>query len=99
MIDVYNFEFALLQYDCISAPFEKNGIPYSWWNDRNGNPQYFWAGASDDGIHICQCGIDKYCVDNSFRCNCDSGVGTPLTDNGELCLIGCFYYLTNCILF
>ena len=34
------------QYNCTAAPFEINGVAYAWWNDRNGDPQYFWSGSN-----------------------------------------------------
>ena len=71
-----------MQYDCFGAPFEFGGVQESWWNDRNGVQRYFWAGANNNNQHTCQCGIDKNCVDNSFKCNCDAMAFIQLTDNG-----------------
>ena len=71
-----------LKYDCNFAPLELNGMTYSWWNDRDGNAQYFWAG-SDSSIHTCQCGIEGKCVDAVVKCNCDSAAPVLLTDDGE----------------
>lgn len=72
-----------IQYDCNYAPFELNGVSYAWWNNKDGNSEYFWAG-SDDSVHTCQCGIDGNCVDASLKCNCDSAAPIPLTDTGVI---------------
>ena len=64
-------DFHPVQYDCFGAPLEFNGVKYSWWNDRYGNGQYFWS-ETNTTSHICQCGIDKDCVDPDVKCNCDS---------------------------
>jgi hypothetical protein len=70
-----------MKYDCYFAPFQFDGVSYAWWNDKNGNPEYFWSG-SNDSVHTCQCGIDRNCVDPSLECNCDSAAPVQLTDNG-----------------
>jgi hypothetical protein len=75
--------FDVLQYDCISSPLERNGISYAWWNDRNGNPQYFWSG-SNSRVHVCQCGIEQTCFENDVRCNCDSNAKLQLVDQGMI---------------
>jgi hypothetical protein len=67
------------------SPFEYGGQVLAWWNDRDGNAQYFWAGNNTDGIHTCQCGIDGDCVGNSFKCNCDAAAPIPLVDDGKIC--------------
>ena len=73
----------MFQYDCYYAPFEFDKIPYAWWNDRDGNAQYFWAGnKTTSGNHTCQCGIDGNCVGNSFKCNCDAAAPIQLVDDG-----------------
>jgi hypothetical protein len=69
------------QYNCTTAPFEMNGVAYAWWNDRNGDPQYFWSG-SNSSVHICQCGIDHNCVESFMPCNCDSSLPAALSDSG-----------------
>ncbi|KZS14838.1 putative Neurexin IV [Daphnia magna] len=69
-------------YECHYAPFEFNNVPFAWWNDRNGNPQYFWTRSFEKGIHACQCSIDGNCVDASVLCNCDATAPTPLADQG-----------------
>ncbi|XP_046459310.1 uncharacterized protein LOC124205831 [Daphnia pulex] len=73
-----------IKYDCYYAPFELSGYAYSWWNDRDGNAQYFWAGDNTEGIHTCQCGIDGNCVDNYAKCNCDAAVYAQLFDDGVI---------------
>ncbi|KAK4004506.1 hypothetical protein OUZ56_006240 [Daphnia magna] len=72
-----------IQYDCNFAPFEFDDVSYAWWNNKDGNSEYFWAG-SDDSVHTCQCGIDGNCVDASLKCNCDSAAPIPLTDTGVI---------------
>ncbi|XP_046632837.1 uncharacterized protein LOC124312378 [Daphnia pulicaria] len=72
-----------IKYDCISSPLERNGISYAWWNDRNGNPQYFWSG-SNSRVHVCQCGIEQTCFENDVRCNCDSNAKLQLVDQGVI---------------
>jgi hypothetical protein len=89
VIGYFNLHFNLIttiiiyKYDCYYAPFEFNAIPYAWWNDRDGNPQYFWAGDNTEGNHTCQCGIDGNCVDNYAKCNCDAAVYAQLVDDGK----------------
>ncbi|XP_046638032.1 uncharacterized protein LOC124316249 [Daphnia pulicaria] len=73
-----------IKYDCYFASFESNGVTYSWWNDREGNAQYFWAGSNTDGVHTCQCGIDANCVDPAAKCNCDSLAPLQLVDDGVI---------------
>ena len=69
------------------APFEFGVTVYAWWNDRNGNAQYFWAGKNTGGIHTCQCGINGDCVDNSLKCNCDVAAPIQLVDDGKIILL------------
>ncbi|XP_046459494.1 uncharacterized protein LOC124205942 [Daphnia pulex] len=73
-----------IKYECYYAPFEFGNTVYAWWNDRNGNPQYFWAGNNMDGIHTCQCGISGNCADNSLKCNCDTAAPVQLVDDGVI---------------
>ncbi|XP_046648260.1 uncharacterized protein LOC124338218 isoform X1 [Daphnia pulicaria] len=72
-----------IKYDCYDAPLEKDGVVYSWWNDKDGNAQYFWAG-SDSSVHTCQCGIDGNCIDSIVKCNCDATVPLFLGDSGVI---------------
>ena len=46
-------------------------VHYAFWNDRNGTPRYFWAGNQTDQA-ICQCGLEKTCINPRKKCNCDS---------------------------
>lgn len=89
-----------MQYDCTSAPLQIYGIMFSWWNDNDGNPHYFWSGGKSN-VHTCQCGIERNCVEDLAACNCDSSLPTPLTDignyhgqgiNRETGMTGLFYY-------
>ena len=76
----------MFQYDCYYAPFKFDNTEYAWWNDRDGNAQYFWAGNNTDGIHTCQCGINGDCVDISLKCNCDAAAPIQLVDDGKIIL-------------
>ncbi|EFX81238.1 hypothetical protein DAPPUDRAFT_50444, partial [Daphnia pulex] len=61
------------------------GVEYSWWNDQNGNEQYYWNG-NDNSTHMCSCGISKTCADPNENCNCDCDAAVPvnLVDEGIL---------------
>lgn len=72
-----------IRYDCYSAVLEFDDIEYSWWNDRNGEPHYYWTG-SDDTIHTCSCGIQGNCADPNLLCNCDSVAPAALFDEGYI---------------
>ncbi len=72
-----------IQYECYSAPLQFDGVEYSWWNDRNGNEQYYWHG-SDNSTHMCLCGIANMCADPNKNCNCDADVPINLVDEGML---------------
>lgn len=75
----------IIKVDCYDAAFEFNGVPYAWWNDRNGDPRYFWSGVnnnSSDRYHTCQCGLDGSCKEKSLSCNCDSDLAIELSDVG-----------------
>ena len=79
----FNFEFNYPhQYDCNYAPFQFNNVPHAWWNDKNGDSHFYWAGSMSD-IHSCQCSIDQNCVDANAKCNCDSVSPMQLTDAGN----------------
>ncbi|EFX80888.1 hypothetical protein DAPPUDRAFT_224393 [Daphnia pulex] len=76
-----------IEVDCFDAAFEFNGIAYAWWNDRNGDPRYFWSGKNNNltsHYHTCQCGLEKSCVDKSLSCNCDSDLAMELSDIGVI---------------
>ena len=85
--------FLTFQYDCFGAPLEFNGVKYSWWNDRYGKVQYFWSGTNTTS-HICQCGIDKDCVDPDVKCNCDSYELQQLNDSGLWVLLSNIFRFT-----
>jgi len=65
------------------VPFEFNNEADAWWNDRDGVPQYYWAG-SNQSVHTCQCGIDRNCVLSNLNCNCDTSAAAPLSDEGYI---------------
>ena len=81
-----------IQYDCVSAPLNVNGVAFSWWNDRNGTARYFWSGSTGSNSSIqnpvCQCGMDGNCIDDFLPCNCDSVLQTQLSDTSWNALIG-----------
>ncbi|KAK4011381.1 hypothetical protein OUZ56_020495 [Daphnia magna] len=70
-----------IKYECNYSPFLLNGVSYAWWNDKHENRRYFWAG-SGNRAHICQCGIDGYCIDPAAKCNCDAVAPILLSDEG-----------------
>ncbi|EFX82286.1 hypothetical protein DAPPUDRAFT_241573 [Daphnia pulex] len=72
-----------IKYDCFYAPFEFDGVAFSWWNDKDGNDKFFWAGANTD-VHTCQCGLDGNCVESFTKCNCDSAAPEQLADSGVI---------------
>ncbi|CAG0889756.1 unnamed protein product [Darwinula stevensoni] len=59
------------RYDCFSTALYDGEIQYAWWEDRHGDPQYYWDG-SHAGEHMCNCGLTGNCVDPTFSCNCDA---------------------------
>lgn len=65
----------------MAAPLQLNGVDFSWWNDKDGQPQYYWAG-SNASVHTCQCGLENNCRDQMLKCNCDTGEPTILSDQG-----------------
>lgn len=72
-----------VQYDCVAAPLEFTNVQYAWWNDRNGNARYFWAGNNASSEHTCRCGLDHNCVEpGRIKCNCDSVAAIALYDEG-----------------
>ena len=72
---------ANFKFDCFSVPFEFNGVPYAWWNDRDGVRRYNWAG-SNQSVHTCQCRIDRNCDFSDVNCYCDALVAAQLFDEG-----------------
>ena len=60
-----------------------HGVAYSWWNDRNGIPRYFWSGSNNDSEHTCKCGIANNCREPYVKCNCDSGLPAEMFDSGK----------------
>jgi hypothetical protein len=69
----------------LGVPFEFNGQPYAWWNDRDGAIRRFWAGSFNESIvHTCQCGLDGNCVDTSVSCNCDALAPEAAIDEGTI---------------
>ena len=74
-----------IQYDCVNAPLNVNGVAFSWWNDRNGTERYFWSGSNSSTKHpVCQGGIEDNCFDDFLPCNCDSILHTQLFDSGNI---------------
>ena len=43
-----------VRYDCLMAPLMDDGINFGFWNDQQGDPQYYWEG-SHSGEHLCSC--------------------------------------------
>ena len=84
-----------IQYDCVNASLNVNGVAFSWWNDRNGTARYFWSGSTGSNSSIqnpvCQCGMDGNCIEDFLPCNCDSVLQTQLSDSGNI-QIKFFYF-------
>ena len=57
-------------YDCVDASLQFNNVNYSWWNDRNGEPKYFWS-ENNSRVHICKCGIKENCHESDKDVLCD----------------------------
>lgn len=72
-----------IRYDCLSAVFVFNDVQYCWWNDRHGEPRYYWAG-SKDNVHTCSCGNDGSCVEPTVLCQCDASAPLALFDEGYI---------------
>ncbi|KAL1140158.1 hypothetical protein AAG570_000090, partial [Ranatra chinensis] len=78
-----------IEYTCrksrlLNSPSsEENFRPYSWWVSRRNQRMDYWGG-SVPGSRKCQCGIMGNCIDSTKWCNCDSGLDSQLTDDGEL---------------
>lgn len=44
-----------------------------FWSDKNGTSQSFFHGNFNASIsHMCQCGVNRTCVDPGLLCNCDA---------------------------
>ena len=71
----------LFRFDCLSVPFNFNGVPQGWWIDIKGDRQYYWAG-NNATVRTCQCGIDNDCVISDVKCNCDTLAAVDLFDQG-----------------
>uniref|UniRef100_A0A3Q3GC94 Contactin associated protein 2 n=1 Tax=Kryptolebias marmoratus TaxID=37003 RepID=A0A3Q3GC94_KRYMA len=60
-----------------------DGIPYAWWVGRGSEKHFYWGG-SEPGIQKCACGIDRYCTDPKYDCNCDADSKEWREDSGLL---------------
>ncbi|RWS24200.1 relaxin receptor-like protein, partial [Leptotrombidium deliense] len=60
-----------IQWNCSGSGFMFNtSKPISWWESRDGVPQFYWGGAKQNGT----CGCWPHCVNESLRCNCDAQI-------------------------
>ncbi|KAI1899439.1 hypothetical protein AGOR_G00061800 [Albula goreensis] len=59
------------------------GIPLSWWVDRNGERRTYWGGFLP-GVQQCSCSLDENCIDMNHFCNCDADRDTWAHDTGIL---------------
>lgn len=66
------------------AALEMYGVKYSWWEDKNGQPRYFWSGNDTNLPHTCQCGIEKNCIYDDVKCNCDADALPETFDEGTI---------------
>jgi len=64
-----------------------DNINFGFWNDRGGDPQYYWEG-SHHGEHVCSCFYQPDgCQAHSSRnttCNCDDGAPELKSDSGTI---------------
>ncbi|XP_046634546.1 uncharacterized protein LOC124313779 [Daphnia pulicaria] len=81
LIELSNECHQYFKYDCIEAPFDFDGQQVSWWDDRHEDQQHFWSGKHTSG-HTCDCGINSNCLDSAEKCNCDSKLSSPQSDEG-----------------
>ena len=47
-----------IKFGCFLAPLADEGVNYGWWEDKNGNENYFFDG-DNIGKHTCACGKFK----------------------------------------
>lgn len=50
---------------------QHDGVSHAFWIDRNGINRHFWTGNETDEI-MCQCGMNRSCIDPRKKCNCNS---------------------------
>ena len=76
-----------IRYDCLLAPLNDDNLNYGYWNDKQGDPQYYWDG-SHNGEHVCSCFYqEEGCFEQNVknvRCNCDAGVPEMKMDFGTI---------------
>ncbi|KAK3527922.1 hypothetical protein QTP86_011750 [Hemibagrus guttatus] len=60
-----------------------DGIPLSWWKDRAGQKQTYWAGLLP-GIQQCSCNLAENCINMNHFCNCDADRSSWENDTGLL---------------
>ncbi|KAK9504052.1 hypothetical protein O3M35_010488 [Rhynocoris fuscipes] len=76
--------YSCLQSKLFNSPStEENFRPYAWWVSRNNQKMDYWGG-SVPGTRKCHCGIMGTCIDPTKWCNCDSGLDSRLSDEGEI---------------
>ncbi|KAG7315384.1 hypothetical protein KOW79_021472 [Hemibagrus wyckioides] len=61
----------------------RDGIPLSWWKDRAGQKQTYWAGLLP-GIQQCSCNLAENCINMNHFCNCDADRSSWENDTGLL---------------
>lgn len=65
------------------APIEFNGVPQSWWTDRNGVRRYDFTGGNSS-ISKCQCALNGTCLDSKLQCNCNALSPVEISDDGMI---------------
>ena len=45
---------------------------------------YYWDGSQPPSEHTCACGLNMSCVNDVYKCNCDSSAPEWLSDVGTL---------------
>jgi len=74
-------------FDCTMAPFTKEDIDFSFWEDRNGGINNYYTGSNFNN-HVCDCFYDEEgCAEEevySNSCNCDANLPLLLQDTGTI---------------
>ncbi|XP_077975858.1 uncharacterized protein LOC120341640 [Styela clava] len=67
---------------CVETFLLRSG--YAWWVSRDGERMNYWGGATSRRDEYCACGETGTCINNSYKCNCDTNSATQGTDEGYL---------------
>jgi len=76
-----------IEYSCLLAPLQKDGVNFGYWLDKSGERMDYWDGANY-GSHVCGCYFsDQGCLEEettNSTCNCDAIVPEMQSDVGTL---------------